>query len=358
MRHNLLTEALLHRSAEIARLSFPERLKGKVVAVTGAGGSIGSELCRQLTVLAPRLLLLIGHGEHSLFQIAQDLSDRGRFSDFQIVLADVATADLIDAAFARYRPDVVIHAAAHKHVPIVEQNLTEGARTNVLGAYTVARCAVSHGARDVVLLSTDKAVQPANVMGLTKLAAENIWQSFPYKSDTRFITVRFGNVLGSRGSVLEIFERQIELGVPLSLTDRRMQRYFLTIEESASWILRAIERAAANELFIVDSGEPIAIAALAERLLAAHGISEYPIAEVGIRPGEKLNEQLMTGSERTAAVREERFFIVDRPSRDENLKPEIERLAEAIRSNDDANVLRSLHQLSGEQERSTMQAAL
>ncbi len=358
MRHNLPAEALLHRSAEMARLSFPERLTGTVVAVTGAGGSIGSELCRQLTVLAPRLLLLIGHGEHSLFHIAQDLSDRERFPAFQIVLADVANAGLIDAAFARYRPDLVIHAAAHKHVPIVEQNLAEGARTNALGAYTVAACAMRHGARKVVLLSTDKAVEPTNAMGLTKLAAENIWRSFAGESDTRFITIRFGNVLGSRGSVLEIFERQIELGVPLSLTDRRMQRYFLTIDESASWILRAIERAAANELFIVDSGEPIAIATLAERLLAARGISEYPIAEVGIRPGEKLNEQLMTGSERTAAAREERFFIVDRPLRGENVKPEIERLAEAIRSNDDAGVLRSLHQLSGEPEPFPMQVAL
>ncbi len=358
MGHNLPTEALLHRPPDIARLSFPERLKGTVVAVTGAGGSIGSELCRQLSVLAPRLLLLIGHGEHSLFQIARDLSDRERFSGFQIVLADVANAGLIDAAFGRYRPDLVIHAAAHKHVPIVEQNLAEGARTNVLGAYTVAQCAINHGVRDVVLLSTDKAVEPANAMGLTKLAAETIWHGFAGASGTRFITIRFGNVLGSRGSVLEIFERQIELGVPLSLTDRRMQRYFLTIEESASWILRAIERAAANELLIVDSGEPIAIAALAERLLAAHRISKYQIAEIGIRPGEKLNEQLMTGSERTAATREERFFIVDRPLRGENLKPEIERLAEAIRSNDDAQVLRSLHQLSGEQTPFPMQAVL
>ncbi len=343
MADETLIQLLLSRRPEKATLSSPNRFSGAVVAVTGAGGSIGGEICRQLAPLRPRLLLLIGHGERSLFAIAQELSER--FSDFRIVLADVADAGLIDWTFQLYRPNIVIHTAAHKHVPIVEQNIAEAARTNALGAHVVAQCAARAGAEDVLLLSTDKAVRPVNVLGLTKLAAETIWRAVP-PNGGRFTTVRFGNVLGSRGSVLEVFQRQLAGGVPLSLTDRRMRRFFSTVGECASWILRAVELAEPNRLFVLDSGEEIAILTIAQRLLAAAGADQNTIVETGMRAGEKLAEQLLSDEERSLAVGDGKLLIVDRPAWRGDLPSAIEGLTASIRTHDDAGVLSALERFA------------
>ena len=306
-------EDLLPRDPVNVELSeIQPHVENRVILVTGAGGSIGSELCRQIVGLNPSLLLLLGHGENSLFAINEELNLKFGFNKTKIILADVADASRIRNVFSQYRPHVVFHAAAHKHVPIVEANVCEAARNNVLGTHVVALAAAAAGTAKFVLLSTDKAVNPTSVMGATKRLSEIISQSFVNQTGTEFVTVRFGNVLESRGSVIPIFKKQIENGGPLTITHRDMQRYFMTIPEAVSLVLQAMAIGRDGQVLVLDMGKPVNILRLAETLITLSGLTPYrdiAIVETGIRPGEKLFEEILTIHEGMSTTSHARLFI-------------------------------------------------
>jgi len=313
-------------------------LEEQVVLVTGAGGSIGSELCRQIATFEPKQLLLLGHGENSLFAIEQELRYKYQFTRTKMILADVADAAAMRNVFSTYRPRVVFHAAAHKHVPIVEDNICEAFRNNVMGTRTVALAASASGAAKVVLLSTDKAVNPSSVMGLTKRMAELICQSFAGSSSTEFVVVRFGNVLGSRGSVVPIFKQQVASGGPVTITHRDMQRYFMTIPEAVSLVLQAMSMGNDGEVFVLDMGDAIKILRLAEQVIRLSGFEPYrdiEIVETSIRPGEKLFEEILTKGEGVSSTSHQRLFIAKQDRVDySRIGKAMERLQRAIRMGD------------------------
>jgi len=288
-------------------------VRDNVVLVTGAGGSIGSEICRQVASLEPRKLLLMGHGENSLFAIQQELSEHG-FGRTRIVLADVGDIQAVRNVFANGQPDIVLHAAAHKHVPILEENVCEAVRNNVFGTHNVALAAAAAGTGRVVLLSTDKAVNPTSVMGATKRACELICQSFAHRTPTEFMSVRFGNVLGSRGSVLPLFIRQVQRGGPVTITHRDMERFFMTIPEAVSLVLEAMVMGYDGQVFVLDMGKPMKIIDVARRVIEYHGLVPYrdiDIVETGMRPGERLYEELLTAGEGMTRTSHERLYIAE-----------------------------------------------
>lgn len=285
-------------------------ITGQRILVTGAGGSIGSELCRQIVRQKPAQLILFEHGEYNLYAIEQELTALARSHEIDVDiipwLASVADAVRVADAFARYKPDTVFHAAAYKHVPLVEANPTEGARNNVFGTRTVAQQAIKHGTTNFVLVSTDKAVRPTNVMGATKRLAEMVLQSLAKSNpSTCFSMVRFGNVLGSSGSVVPLFRRQIAAGGPITLTHKDVTRYFMTIPEAAQLVIQAGAMAEGGDVFVLDMGEPIRIYDLAVRMIELSGLSvksqdghagDVAIRVTGLRPGEKLYEELLIGN--------------------------------------------------------------
>jgi FlaA1/EpsC-like NDP-sugar epimerase len=307
-----LEDVLSRDPVVVDTASLRPHLENQVVLVTGAGGSIGSELCRQIVTFDPKLLVLLGHGENSLFAIEQELRYNYGFTRTKMILADVADAWAVRSTFGRYYPRIVFHAAAHKHVPIVEANICEAVRNNVLGTRTVALAAAATGAAKFVLLSTDKAVNPSSVMGLTKRMAELVCQSFAGGSPTEFVTVRFGNVLGSRGSVIPIFKQQVAAGGPVTITHRDMMRYFMTIPEAVSLVLQAMAIGRDGEVFVLDMGDPIRIIDLAEQVIRLSGFTPYQeidVVETAMRPGEKLFEEILTNREDFSRTSHERLFI-------------------------------------------------
>ena len=313
-------------------------LEGQTVLVTGAGGSIGSEICRQIATFEPEQLLLLGHGENSLFMIEQELREKYKFTRTKMILADVADASAIRSVFMTYRPRVVLHAAAHKHVPIVENNVCEAVRNNVVGTKVVALAAAAAGVAKFVLLSTDKAVNPTSVMGATKRMAELICQSFAGGSATEFVSVRFGNVLGSRGSVIPIFKAQVQAGGPVTITHRDMVRYFMTIPEAVSLVLQAMSMGLDGEVFVLDMGAPVKILDLAQQVIRLSGFEPYrdiDIVEAGIRPGEKLFEEILTDGEGFTRTSHERLFIAKQQRLDyAHLNDGVDRLRGAVRRSD------------------------
>ncbi|HZY98679.1 MAG TPA: nucleoside-diphosphate sugar epimerase/dehydratase [Candidatus Baltobacteraceae bacterium] len=307
-----LEDVLSREPVVVDTASLRPHLENQVVLVTGAGGSIGSELCRQIVTFDPKLLVLLGHGENSLFAIEQELRCNYGFTRTKMILADVADAWAVRSTFGRYYPRVVFHAAAHKHVPIVEANICEAVRNNVIGTRTVALAAAATGAAKFVLLSTDKAVNPSSVMGLTKRMAELVVQSFAGGSATEFVAVRFGNVLGSRGSVIPIFKQQVAAGGPVTITHRDMRRYFMTIPEAVSLVLQAMSIGRDGEVFVLDMGDPIRIMDLAEQVIRLSGFTPHQdidIVETQMRPGEKLFEEILTNREDFSRSSHERLFI-------------------------------------------------
>lgn len=333
-----LEDVLDREPVVIDTLRLRPHIEQQVVLVTGAGGSIGSELCRQIANFNPKLLLLVGHGENSLFAIDQELRTTYGFDRTRLLLADVGDASAIRSIFSKYYPRLVFHAAAHKHVPIVEQNICEAVRNNVLGTRTVALAAAAHGAAKFVLLSSDKAVRPTSVMGVTKRMAELICQSFAGGSTTEFVTVRFGNVLGSRGSVVPIFKQQAQNGGPVTITHRDMKRYFMTIPEAVALVLQAMSMGRDGEVFVLDMGDPIRILDLAENIIRLCGLRPYEdvdIVETAIRPGEKLFEEILTNGEDFTRTSHQRLFIAKQDRLDYgNLADGIARLQYAVRSSD------------------------
>lgn len=273
----------------------------KVVLVTGAGGSIGSEICRQISEFKPQILVLLGHGENSIYSIELELKEKfGHLPiEFLTEIADLQDAKKMMAVMNKYQPHVVYHAAAHKHVPLMERNPEEAVKNNILGTKNVAEAASWHGVETFVMISTDKAVNPTSVMGATKRIAEMIIQHMDQKSKTKFVAVRFGNVLGSRGSVIPLFKQQIEKGGPVTVTHPDMIRYFMTIPEASKLVIQAGALARGGEIFVLDMGDPVKIVDLARNLIKLSGFSveEIGINFTGIRPGEKLFEELLKEDE-------------------------------------------------------------
>lgn len=287
-------------------------VEDKVVLVTGAGGSIGSELCRQVARFNPRQLLLLGHGENSIYTIELEL--RKNYPDLVLepIIADIQDRPRIDDIFNKYRPQVVFHAAAHKHVPLMEKNPSEAVKNNIFGTKNVAECAHKYGVDRFVLISTDKAVNPTSVMGTTKRVAEMIIQSMDKISNTKFVAVRFGNVLGSRGSVIPVFKQQIANGGPVTVTHPEMVRFFMTIPEAVQLVIQAGALANGGEIFILDMGEPVKIVDLARDLIRLSGFEpdvDIKIEFTGIRPGEKLYEEILTSEEGITATCHDRIFV-------------------------------------------------
>jgi FlaA1/EpsC-like NDP-sugar epimerase len=333
-----LEDVLAREPVVIDTAGIRPHLEGQVVLVTGAGGSIGSELCRQIAAFEPELLVLLGHGENSLFSIENELHETYKFARTKMVLADVADVGAIRQVFSTYKPRVVMHAAAHKHVPIVEDNVCEAIRNNVLGTKVVALAAAAAGAAKFILLSTDKAVNPSSVMGATKRMAELICQSFAGGSATEFVSVRFGNVLGSRGSVVPRFKAQVQAGGPVRITHRDMVRYFMTIPEAVSLVLQAMSMGIDGEVFVLDMGKPVRILDLAEQVVRLSGLEPYrdiDIVETGIRPGEKLFEEILTSGENFTQTSHQRLFIAKQDRLDyARLSDAIDRLRAAVRRQD------------------------
>ncbi len=320
-------------------------LGGKTVLVTGGGGSIGSELCRQIARYAPKKLVILDIYENNAYDIQQELLRKHTGLDLSVEIASVRDKEKIYELFDFYRPDVVFHAAAHKHVPLMESCPEEAVKNNVFGTYHVVRAAEKFGVKRVVMISTDKAVNPTNTMGATKRLCEMILQS-RVNSTTEFCAVRFGNVLGSNGSVVPLFKRQIEAGGPVTLTDKRIVRYFMTIPEAAQLVLEAGAMAQRGQIFVLDMGEPVKILTLAENLIRLSGLEPYrdiAIEEIGLRPGEKLYEELLVASGDLRKTANEKIFIEQQESIDpERVMDALVKLDKAVSGDADKAELTAL----------------
>lgn len=276
-----------------------EFYNGKTVLITGGGGSIGSELCRQIAMLSPKKLVIFDIYENNAYGIQQELLQTyGKDLDLEVLIGSVRDTERLDEVFSRVRPDIVLHAAAHKHVPLMEVSPMEAIKNNVFGTYNTANAAEKYGVEKFVLISTDKAVNPTSVMGASKRLCEMVIQC-RLDSKTQFVAVRFGNVLGSNGSVIPLFQREIENGGPITITDKRIIRYFMTIPEASQLVLEAGAMAKNGELFVLDMGKPVRIYDLALNMIKFAGLTvgkDIDIVEVGLRPGEKLYEELLMNS--------------------------------------------------------------
>lgn len=295
-------EDLLGREAvELDIEMISDSITNKVVLVTGAGGSIGSEICRQVSKFSPSTLILLGHGENSIYTINMELKEQFENTSIEFIteIADVQDEKKMISIMKKHRPNVVYHAAAHKHVPLMEQNPEEAVKNNIIGTVNVANAASLFDIETFVMISTDKAVNPTSVMGATKRLAEMMIQSLDRNSKTKFVAVRFGNVLGSRGSVIPLFKKQLEKGGPITVTHPDMVRYFMTIPEASKLVIQAGALANGGEIFVLDMGEPVKIVDLAKNLIKFSGnsIDEVGIEFTGIRPGEKLFEELLNKEE-------------------------------------------------------------
>ncbi len=293
--------------------AIKDQITGKTILVTGAGGSIGSEICRQVIRFNPRRLLLLGHGENSIYLIERELRNNYSECVTEIVpiIADIQDRKKIFAIMEDYQPEIVYHAAAHKHVPLMEYNPREAVKNNVYGTKNVAEAAKAAKVKNFVMVSTDKANNPPNVMGATKRIAEMIVTGLNEAGCTKFSAVRFGNVLGSRGSVIPVFREQIANGGPITITDFRMTRYFMTIPEASRLVIQSGALAKGGEIFILDMSEPVKIIDLAKNMIRLSGYSEdeIEIIETGIRPGEKLYEELLLDKERNDEAVFEKIFV-------------------------------------------------
>lgn len=322
----------------------------KVVMVTGGGGSIGSELCRQIAHHHPRRLVVVDIYENSAYDLQQELRQKyGAELDLCVEIASVRDAAKVDLLFRRYRPAIVFHAAAHKHVPLMEDCPEEAIKNNVFGTYNVADAAGRYGAEKFVLISTDKAVNPTNVMGASKRLCEMVVQSMHRYENTAFVAVRFGNVLGSNGSVIPLFKRQLASGGPLTITDRRIIRYFMTIPEASQLVMQAGAMAERSQVFVLDMGEPVKILTLAENLVRMAGLTPYvdvDIIETGLRPGEKLYEELLMNSDRLTATKYEKIFVEEQECIScEEMSRNLERLRQVLETESAAEIVRVMREI-------------
>lgn len=306
-------EDLLGRDAVVIKNQFLEEfISGKTVIVTGGGGTIGSELCRQLVANNPGKLIIIDIYENGAYELQMELNRYYPEANVEVLIASVRDFDRLKNIFKQYRPDIIYHAAAHKHVPLMEFSPNEAVKNNCGGTLNLAKLANQYGVKKFVLISTDKAVRPTNVMGATKRICEMIIQTYNKISDTEFVAVRFGNVLGSNGSVIPLFLKQIEAGGPITLTHREITRFFMTVSEAVSLVLQAGLMANGGEIFVLDMGQPVKIYDLAVNLIKMKGYvpeKDIKIEIVGLRPGEKLYEELLMAEEGLESTSNELIFI-------------------------------------------------
>ena len=307
-----IADLLGREEVKLDTKAIQQQIAGKTVLVSGAGGSIGSEICRQVVSFSPKRIILLGHGEFSIYNIDYELRQiPDRRFEIERVIADIQDRDRIFEVMEKYKPDIIYHAAAHKHVPLMEENPLEAVKNNVFGTKNLAEAAKAAEVSKFVMISTDKAVNPPNVMGATKRIAEMIVTGLNEENKTNFACVRFGNVLGSSGSVVPVFKEQIEKGGPVTVTDFRMTRYFMTIPEASRLVLQAGAMSEGGEIFVLDMGEPVKILDLARQMiwLSGHTENDIEIVEAGIRPGEKLYEELLATDENVQEQIFEKIFV-------------------------------------------------
>lgn len=334
LRDISIEDLLFRETIKLDDLKSKDFYYGKTVLVTGGGGSIGSELCRQISRLSPGKLVIFDIYENNAYDIQQELLRLYKDKlNIEVFIGSVRDVKRLDEIFDRVRPDVVIHAAAHKHVPLMEGSSVEAVKNNVIGTYNTANVAEKYNVSKFVLISTDKAVNPTNIMGASKRLCEMIIQS-RRESDTSFVAVRFGNVLGSNGSVIPLFRKQIENGGPVTVTDKRIIRYFMTIPEAAQLVLEAGAMAAKGELYVLDMGEPVRIYDLAYNMIRLSGLKpgeDIDIVEIGLRPGEKLYEELLMKSEELDKTENSLIFIErDKPYTRQEVEDKLEILRNAL----------------------------
>ncbi len=306
-------EDMLYRDPiELENDKIGAYIRNHTVMVTGGGGSIGSEICRQVIKYNPANLIILDNYENNAYELMLELKNNYPGIDVSVIIATVRDRIAIDEAFAKIRPDIVFHAAAHKHVPLMEDTPKEAIKNNIFGTFNVAKASVKYGVKRFIMISTDKAVNPTNIMGATKRVCEMMVQTFNDKERTEFVAVRFGNVLGSNGSVIPIFKQQIKNGGPVKVTHKDITRYFMTIPEAASLVLQAGAYANSGEVFVLDMGKPIKIYELAEKMIKLMGYTpgkDMKIEVVGLRPGEKLYEELYMTSENMISTRHKRIYV-------------------------------------------------
>ena len=350
---NIKTEELLGRDPiKFDNKDIKEFVSGKVCMVTGGGGSIGSELVRQIAKYDPEQIIIVDIYENNAYDIQQELVMQYK-NELNLVtlIASVRDYDRMNQIFTKYKPEIVFHAAAHKHVPLMEVSPMEAIKNNVMGTFNVATLAQFHNVRKFVMISTDKAVNPTNVMGASKRCCEMIVQYLAQQHEgvTEFVTTRFGNVLGSNGSVIPLFKRQIENGLPVTVTHPDIIRYFMTIPEAVSLVMEAAAIAHGGEIFVLDMGQPVKIVTLAENLIRMYGKEPYddvPIEFVGLRPGEKIKEELLMNEEGLQKTNNKLIFIGKQIEIDESTFPiELNRLCNAAKENDEEIAVEALHKM-------------
>jgi len=327
-------------------------ITGKRIMVTGGGGSIGGELAQQICRFEPKNLILLDHSENGLFRINYKIERRWSNVKLDLIIADIRDREKIDKVFKRYKPEVIFHAAAHKHVPMMEFHPDEAVRNNIIGTKNVAELAEKYGTERVVMISTDKAINPTSVMGASKRVAEMVVKELGEKSKTKFVAVRFGNVLESNGSVVPMFKQQIAEGGPVTVTDREVKRYFMTLPEASQLVIQAGTLGKGGEVFVLDMGKPIKVFDLAKELIHLSGFEvgeDIEIKFVGLRPGEKMFEEIMTEEERNRVLGDsghEKIFIAKVEEVDgEKLEKDIKELEKLAREMDNEGVVRKLQEM-------------
>jgi FlaA1/EpsC-like NDP-sugar epimerase len=327
-----------------------ERIEGRVIMVTGAAGSIGSEICRQVARFRPLALIGFDEAETPLFHIDREMAKRFPEVAFHAEIGTITHLEAIERVMKHYRPTILYHAAAYKHVPLMEKHVFAAVETNIFGTWNVARAASEHGVQDFVMISTDKAVRPTSMMGATKRAAELLIRSLQTKGGTKFVAVRFGNVLESNGSVVPIFKEQIAAGGPLTVTHPEMRRYFMTIPEASQLVLQAFSIGKGGEIFVLDMGEPVKIADLAKSLILLSGLrpgSDIEIRYTGLRPGEKMFEELNLQDERLVQTshRKIRSYVSDNDLDALHIQASLRGLRQIVERQDVAHLVLALKEL-------------
>lgn len=349
MREFSVEELLFRQAITINDEKTVAYYRGKTVLITGGGGSIGSELCRQIAKMSPKRIVILDVYENGAYDVQQELKIAyGKELDVCVEILSVCDKNALEKVFLCHRPDVILHAAAHKHVPLMERNCCEAVKNNVFGTLNTVELAVKYGAGRFMMVSTDKAVNPTNVMGATKRMCEMIVQSYSGRgTSTVFSATRFGNVLGSAGSVIPLFKKQIANGGPITLTDKRIIRYFMTIPEASQLVLESGAMAQNGELFVLDMGKPVRILELAENMIRLSGFEPYKeidIQEIGLRPGEKLYEELLIHTETLEKTENNLIFIErDEAVSADLLESKLDTLRQALLTEDDQAVRQALH---------------
>lgn len=326
-----------------------EYIEDKVIMITGGGGSIGSELCRQIIRYSPKQVIILDNYENNAYELQQEFKRNGIKADCRYVIASVRDRKKLEIVFKKYKPQIVFHAAAHKHVPLMEENPAEAVKNNVFGTLNLAECADKYGVQRFVMISTDKAVNPTNIMGATKRICEMIIQSIDKKSETQFVAVRFGNVLGSHGSVVPLFLKQIHNGGPVTVTHKEITRFFMTIPEAAQLVLQAGTYAKGGEIFILDMEKPVRIYDLACDLIKLSGLTpneDIKIEFIGLRPGEKLYEEVLTDEEGLSKTLHDKIFV-GKPTFDDydSLKKSIDEFIPMVENDDTEAIITKIEKI-------------